>query len=119
MARQIVRDYREDLAHCLYYQLDLTLTPIADEAGVRRGASKYRGLPHLPAGFRWPPGQFFAMQIDLAEFHRHDVLDVFPPEGLVSIFLSTATDDVTVIHHPGPADELVITPYPDESTLPN
>jgi hypothetical protein len=106
------------LAASLHYSVDLALTPNDDEFAVELGASKYRGLPHLPPGFEWPAGQFFVLQLNLAEFHEHDRYDVFPAEGLISIFMSTMEDDVTVVHYAGPFDELRVTDYPDASVLP-
>lgn len=109
----------EVLAQSLLYVVDFDLTPVDDEATVPLGTSKYNGLPHLPPGFGWPPGQYFALQLNLAEFHPHDVHDVFPADGMLYIFLTMSSLDVTVVHYGGSLDVLRVTEYPDRSALPD
>jgi hypothetical protein len=106
-----------DLARSLHYVVELRTTAVADESAAPLGASKYCGLPHLPPGFSWPAGQYFTAQVNLDEFHPHDLHDVFPARGMMYLFLSMSTADVTLVHHDGPLDGLRVTPYPDGSTF--
>lgn len=108
----------EVLASSLHHFVDVETRPITDESAVELGASKYHGLPHLPAGVEWPEGQYLAAQIDLALLSAHDIEGVLPDRGVLYLFFNSAAD-CTVLHHTGPTADLVVTPYPDPSTLPH
>jgi len=106
----------ELLADSLHYAVWLSAEPAAEQT-ITLGSSKYRGLPHLPSGFEWPTGQYFAAQFNLTELHPFDIHDAFPATGMLYIFYNGA-GDLAVIHHDGPTEELTVTPYPDAATLP-
>jgi uncharacterized protein DUF1963 len=105
------------LAQSLHYTIRLNTRAIPDESAVPLGSSKHRGLPHLPPGFAWPHGMYFAAQFNLAELRPYDVYDVFPDSGMLYVFMDMA-DGVRVVHHDGPLDALRVTPYPDPDTIP-
>ena len=107
----------DELADALDYFVDLAFTDVETESAVPLGASKYKGLPHLPPGLDWPAGHFFTAQFNLAELHPDDVFGAFPATGVLYLFMPETTD-VTVLHYDGPLDALRITPYPDAATLP-
>jgi hypothetical protein len=106
------------LARSLSTIVRVKASTVADESAIKLGASKYRGLPHLPPGFEWPEGQYFAAQINLAELHPLDPSDVFPKSGVLYFFYNGA-GDATVVHHDGPLDRLVLTEYPDAKAFPD
>jgi hypothetical protein len=106
------------LAQSLSYLIKLNTKAVADEQAVPLGASKYKGLPHLPKGFQWPTGQYFVAQLNLADLHAYDLNDVLPAKGLLYFFFNSSSD-CTVHYFDGPLDALVVTEYPDESSLPD
>jgi hypothetical protein len=107
----------EVLAQSLHYVVRLDTRELTDESTVRLGASKHRGLPHLPPDLAWPAGMYFAAQFNLAELHRVDVHDVFPDSGMLYIFIDSESG-VRVLHYDGPLDALRVTPYPDPASIP-
>lgn len=102
------------LAASLAYTIELNTEEVTDEHAVPLGVSKYKGLPHLPAGMTWPEGQYFLAQINLAELRPHDVEGIFPKEGMLFFFVSPS-EDCTVLFHDGPSSALQLTPYPEAS----
>lgn len=107
------------LAESLQYIIKVRTKPIKDEASVRLGISKYKGLPHLPGGFEWPEGQYFAAQFNLEVLSPLDIHGVFPAHGMLYIFFSPEGDGATVAHYDGPLTSLQVTPYPDPHSLPD
>jgi hypothetical protein len=106
------------LARSLQYVVRLKTKGIKDEATVPLGASKYKGLPQLPPEMEWPRGQYFLVQLNLAELHPFDIHDAFPATGMLYVFFDVG-GEVTVTHYDGPLDVLRTTPYPDKATLPH
>lgn len=106
------------LAESLHYVVRVATRAVADESAVPLGASKHRGLPHLPPGLAWPTGMYFLAQFNLAELHPFDVYGVFPDSGIMYVFVDSESG-VRVMHHDGPLDALRVTPYPDPATIPN
>ena len=93
------------------------LEPAEEDAPIPLGASKLKGLPHLPEGVAWPEGQYFAGQLDCSELAPHGQ-GVFPDRGWLFFFFNGATD-ATVLYFDGPRERLRVTPYPDAATLPD
>jgi len=93
---------------------------ITDEHAFPLGASKYRGLPHLPRGMHWPEGLYFGAQLDLAALAKVDQSDRLPKDGMLYLFYSTHDRrlECKVIHWVGPRHDLEVRGYPDLSTLP-
>ncbi|MCA9708068.1 MAG: DUF1963 domain-containing protein [Myxococcales bacterium] len=91
---------------------------ITDEDAVPLGASKYRGLPHLPRDMPWPEGLYFCAQLDLDELARVDRSERLPKEGMLYFFYDGGVE-AQVIHWSGPVEQLERRPYPDLSTLPD
>lgn len=106
------------LAESLHYVVRITTRALGDEAAVPLGASKHRGLPHLPPGLAWPTGMYFAAQFNLAELRPFDVHGVFPGSGMLYVFVDSESG-VRVLHHDGPLDALRVTPYPDPASIPD
>ncbi|MBN2494091.1 MAG: DUF1963 domain-containing protein [Deltaproteobacteria bacterium] len=102
----------EVLARSLAYNVALKTRSIEHEHRVPLGASKVKGLPHLPPGMKWPAGQYFAAQLRLADFHPHDLEAVFPASGVVYFFFDPGSD-CSALYYDGPLDALKITPYPE------
>jgi len=106
------------LANSLHPVITLATQRIKDEHAVPLGASKYRGLPHLPPDFRWPDGQYFAAQLNLVELHHLDVAELLPDRGMLYFFFNGGSD-ATVAHYDGPLDALAVRAYPDPAELPD
>jgi len=107
------------LAASLAYIIKVRTKTLKDEASAKLGISKYKGLPHLPAGFKWPKGQYFAAQFNLETLSPLDTYGVFPTHGMLYVFMSSEGDRATVAHYDGPLKSLQVTPYPDPASLPD
>jgi Domain of unknown function (DUF1963) len=105
------------LARSLQYVIRLKRRRIKDEESVPLGVSKYKGRPQLPPGMEWPRGQYFLVQLNLAEVHPFDIHEAFPATGMLYVFFD-GEEGVTVTHYDGQLDALQTTPYPDRATLP-
>ncbi|MCB9699917.1 MAG: DUF1963 domain-containing protein [Alphaproteobacteria bacterium] len=103
----------EGLAATFSYQIHLQTTKIADESQVRLGASKHRGLPHLPRDMPWPDHLFFEAQIDLAELARVDISGRLPDSGML-YFWQSNRHGTLVQRWVGDPSELEVRPYPSE-----
>jgi hypothetical protein len=106
------------LASTLHLLVDLEVEAVKREEEIPLGATKYRGLPHLPAGTAWPARCYFAAQLNLAELAALGVETPLPTEGMLYLFFNGG-GDCQVIHYTGPMDALEVTPYPDAATLPH
>jgi hypothetical protein len=104
------------LAESLSYQIALDGTRISDESDVALGASKYRGLPHLPPDMPWPEGLYFALQLNLEELAKVDRLGRLPDTGMLYFFFDSG-EGLEVVYWDGAPDELEVREYPDPSTL--
>jgi hypothetical protein len=102
------------LARSLHYMIRLKLTSVSDEFELPLGASKHKGLPHLPPDLEWPGTHYFFAQFNLAELHPLDLYDAFPAGGMLYIFFDPA-GEVSVIHYDGPLDSLRVVPYPSSA----
>jgi hypothetical protein len=89
-------------------------TSVRDEADVPLGASKYKGLPHLPGDRAWPRHHYFLAQLNLVELHPLDIYGAFPESGVLYVFFDPG-GEVAVTHYDGPLDRLGIVPYPDSA----
>jgi hypothetical protein len=105
------------LAASLDYQVELHGVRISDESEVPVGASKYKGLPHLPKDMAWPKGLYFAAQINLVDLAQVDRSQRLPKSGMLYFFFNNATD-CAVVHWDGPVADLAIRSYPEASELP-
>ena len=104
----------ETLARSLHTFVALDGAKIDDESKVPLGASKLRGLPHLPRAMSWPAGHYFLAQLAPSDVKRFDVDDLLPDRGMLYFFFSP-TDACTVAHWDGDSSELELREYPSES----
>lgn len=103
-------------ASSLSYQIKLGGERIGDESKVRIGASKYRGLPHLPPDMGWPENKFFEAQLNLADLAAVDRSERLPKTGMLYVFFNGAAE-CEVTWWQGSIDELDVRPYPDASAI--
>lgn len=90
---------------------------VKDEKDVTLGASKLKGLPHLPESIQWPEGHYFLAQFNLEELSKHDVNKLFPEKGMLYIFFNSEKE-AKVIYYDGALDNLAIRNYPNDN-MPN
>jgi len=55
--------------------------------------------------------------LNIAEFKKYDIENVFPDSGMIYIF-DNASDDFTILYYDGPMDVLRPVPYPPAKSLP-
>ncbi|MDV6236357.1 DUF1963 domain-containing protein [Leptospira ellisii] len=106
----------ELLSKTLHYYIDIDETE-SEEEEIPLGASKMKGLPHLPDSIVWPEGTYFFAQLNLEEFKRFDVENVFPDKGILYVF-DTVQGEFVLRFYEGPISDLKRVPYPDEEDLP-
>jgi hypothetical protein len=104
------------LASALSYQIKLDGKRIEDENAVPIGASKYRGLPHLPPDMAWPEGLYFAAQLNLDDLAAVDRSGRLPSSGMLYFFFDSGANE-SVFHWDGDKSTLAIRAYPDPATL--
>lgn len=104
------------LAECLSYYIDIDEQELPEEK-IPLGRSKMKGLPHLPPSLEWPKKHYFYAQLNIADFKKYDIENVFPDSGMIYIF-DNASDDFTVLYYDGPMDVLHPVPYPPAKNLP-
>ncbi|TGK38358.1 DUF1963 domain-containing protein [Leptospira gomenensis] len=104
------------LSKTLHYFIDIDEkeTP---EKKIPIGASKMKGLPHLPNAKFWPKETYFFAQLNFAEFKKYDIEDLFPDEGILYIF-DTVEGDFVLKFYEGSIQDLKVVDYPDEDSLP-
>ncbi|RHX91550.1 hypothetical protein DLM76_17680 [Leptospira yasudae] len=104
------------LAQALRYFIDIDEkeTP---EKKIPLGASKMKGLPHLPNAKFWPKETYFFAQLNIAEFKKYDIENLFPDAGILYIF-DTVEGEFILKFYEGPIENLKVIEYPDEDSLP-
>ncbi|PJZ28864.1 DUF1963 domain-containing protein [Leptospira kmetyi] len=104
------------LSKALSYYIDIEEKETSEEK-IPLGASKIKGLPHLPEAGFWPAKTYFLAQLNLADFKKYDIENLFPENGIFYIF-DTVEGEFIVKFHEGPIDKLKIVDYPNEDSLP-
>lgn len=106
------------LDRCLRPALALQHGRCMASADVPLGASHMGGMPHVPAGFVWPPSQagvphHFVVQLNLAECTaafaaRGIVHPLLPPDGWLVLFQTYDITDPRAVYIPAnaPLDDL-------------
>lgn len=102
------------VAQSLHCYIAIDESEVKQEEDVPMGASKSRGLPHLPAALAWPPNTLFLAQLNLEELQQHDVQQLLPPAGMLYFFFNPGNQDCTVYHYTGSLEHLVRRPYPED-----
>lgn len=104
----------EILAKSLHCYISIEETEVESEEDLPLGASKTRGLPHLPASIAWPDNCLFLAQFNLADLQLHDIQQLLPKQGMLYFFINPNDSDCQVIYYEGPVEQLAIRPYTDE-----
>jgi uncharacterized protein YwqG len=105
------------VANSLSYYIDIS-NEVVNEKKIKLGASKAKGLPHLPKSWEWPKGNYFYAQLNISDFKQYDLENLFPENGIIYLFDNT-TDGFEILYYDGPLEELEVRAYPDKKTLPN
>jgi uncharacterized protein YwqG len=77
------------------------------------GASKLGGYPHLPESWKlpkdnkWKGLQFYA-QLNISDFNKYDIGDVFPTQGIFYLFTHPEESRIQVHYDPKPKIGLVV-----------
>jgi Domain of unknown function (DUF1963) len=106
----------EILSKSLSYFIEIDEKEISEE-DIPLGSSKMKGLPHLPNANFWPKATYFLAQLNIAEFKKYDIENVFPDQGIL-YFFDNIEGEFIVKYHDGPMSDLKIIDYPDAKTLP-
>lgn len=106
----------EILSKALSYYIEIEEEETSEE-NVSLGASKMKGLPHLPNAEFWPSETYFFAQLNIADFKEYDVQNLFPENGILYIF-DTVEGEFILKFYEGPVEKLKVTDYPDEDSLP-
>lgn len=101
------------LAASLHVFIDLSETSIARETDLAPGASKSKGLPHLPPDLDWPDGALFLAQFNMADLHTQDVEKMLPAEGILYFFFNPNTAEGSARFYTGPIEKLSLRSYPE------
>ncbi|PJZ55383.1 DUF1963 domain-containing protein [Leptospira barantonii] len=104
------------LSKALSYYIDIDEKETTEEK-IPLGSSKMKGLPHLPNTDFWPTGTYFFAQLNLADFKKYDIENLFPENGIFYIF-DTVEGEFILKFYEGPIDKLKIVDYPNEDSLP-
>ncbi|MBO0321273.1 DUF1963 domain-containing protein [Muricauda sp. CAU 1633] len=104
------------LKHDFQYYLGYNKNPILDESKVTLGASKIRGLPHLPDSFEFLPGELFIAQLNLSDIKPYDFNNILPEKGILHLFLDESTSLSRCSYYDGSFENLKVRPYPKQKT---
>ncbi|AOP36606.1 hypothetical protein A0128_21650 [Leptospira tipperaryensis] len=106
----------EILSKALSYFIEIDEKEVSEEE-IPLGSSKMKGLPHLPDPGFWPKATYFFAQLNVAEFKKYDIENLFPDQGILYVF-DNIEGEFTLKFYEGPISNLKITDYPDAKTLP-
>lgn len=101
------------LAASLHSFIAVTESRMGDESDLPLGASKIKGIPHLPPGFDWPGGALFLAQFNLEDLAPQDVQQLLPATGIMYFFFNPNTATGTVYYYTGAFDVLNLRHYPE------
>jgi len=91
MANEIVQTVIASLAPCAA----LRVSDVTGDEAIAVGASKFGGVPDVPADFGWPMHQGsaldFLVQINMADIARMPIAADLPKSGLISVFIASTT----------------------------
>ncbi|MDF2192002.1 YwqG family protein [Paraflavitalea sp. CAU 1676] len=102
------------LSRSLHCYITVDETEADSEEEIPLGASKTKGLPHLPASIEWPDNTLFLAQFNLADLKPHDIQQQLPAEGILYFFFSPNDSECEVFFYEGPTDQLERREYPEE-----
>ncbi|WP_298717095.1 DUF1963 domain-containing protein [Chitinophaga sp.] len=101
------------LAASLHCFIAVSESRAGEESDLPPGASKIKGLPHLPPGFGWPAGALFLAQFNLEDLAPQDIQQLLPATGMMYFFFNPNTATGTVYYYTGALDILSLRPYPE------
>lgn len=104
------------LARSLHTFITLEETDVDQEEDLPMGASKSRGLPHLPSSFPWPEGHLFLGQFHLPDLAPLDARQQLPATGILYFFFNPNNSEGTVYHYTGALTDLSLRPYPNNDS---
>ncbi len=116
----------KELAESFHYCIGINSKSVKNENEIAIGASKFRGLPHLPPIVEWPKDLYFNAQFNLKELAQYDVDNVLPSKGMLYVFTNEIEtkviyydrniEDLSITHNPFPSIEN-LPPYPRKKIL--
>lgn len=98
---------KECLAASLHYFIESHLKKVSKGQDVPPGSSKIGGLPHLPQSWSRPENLDFYAQLNIEDFKKYDLENLFPEEGIIYLFIADDDPEYSnILFYDGPKDKL-------------